>query len=138
MNIRLEKRIVEVGKGDDLAKVFDIENVIYFDLDKSNIRKDADVELAKVLEVLNEYPKMKIDVRSHTDSRATDAYNQKLSDERAKSTIAWLVNQGVNRTRLSGKGYGESQLVNNCKDGVDCSEEEHQKNRRSEFIIVDL
>lgn len=138
VQIKLDKRIVEVGRGDDLAKVFEIENVIYFDLDKFNIRKDAEVELAKVYEVLSQYPKMKIDVRSHTDSRATDAYNQKLSDQRAESTMNWLVKQGINQSRLIGKGYGESRLVNECKDGVECSEDQHQKNRRSEFIITDL
>ncbi|RRJ92433.1 OmpA family protein [Paenimyroides tangerinum] len=136
--IKMDKRIVEVGKGDDLAKVFEIENVIYFDYDKSNIRMDAAVELAKVYEVLAEYPKMKIDVRSHTDSRGSDKYNQKLSEQRAQGTIKWLIEQGVDPSRLSGKGYGESMLVNDCEDGVKCSEEEHQKNRRSEFIITDL
>ncbi|WP_177761253.1 OmpA family protein [Flavobacterium sp. I3-2] len=136
--IKMDKRIVEVKKGDDLAKVFEIENVIYFDYDKSNIRKDAAVELAKVYEVLSEYPKMKIDVRSHTDSRGSDAYNQKLSEQRARGTIKWLVEQGVDPSRLTGKGYGESMLVNECENGVTCSEEQHQKNRRSEFIITDL
>ncbi len=138
VEIKLDKRIVEVGRGDDLAKVFEIENVIYFDYDKSNIRPDAAVELAKVYEVLSEYPKMKIDVRSYTDSRGSDAYNQKLSDQRAKGTIDWLVNEGIAKNRLTGKGYGETVLVNDCTDGVECTEEQHQKNRRSEFIITDL
>ena len=138
VKIRLDKRIIEVGRGDDLAKVFEIENVIYFDYNKSDIRDDASIELAKVYEVLSEYPKMKLDIRSHTDSRGSDAYNQKLSDQRAKGTITWLVKEGIHKNRLTGKGYGESMLVNECKDGVECTEEEHQKNRRSEFIITDL
>ncbi|WP_220763205.1 OmpA family protein, partial [Flavobacterium sp. UMI-01] len=87
---------------------------------------------------LKQYPNMKLDIRSHTDSRASFKYNEALSDRRAKSTIAWLVDNGVNPNRLTGKGYGEYQLVNRCTDGVKCTEEEHQQNRRSEFIITDL
>lgn len=138
VDIKLDQRIVQVGRGDDLAKVFEIDNVIYFDYDKSDIRQDAVVELAKVYEVLSQYPKMKIDVRSHTDSRGSDAYNQKLSDQRANGTVNWLVKEGINKNRLSGRGYGETRLVNGCSDGVECTEEQHQKNRRSEFIITDL
>jgi len=138
VQIKLDKRIVEVGRGDDLAKVFEIENVVYFDFNRSDIREDAIAELAKVYEVLSQYPKMKIDIRSHTDSRGSSAYNQKLSDQRAKGTINWLIKQGIDKSQLSGKGYGKTQLVNACLDGVSCTEEEHQKNRRSEFIIVDL
>lgn len=135
--LAISKKIKEVKVGTDLAKTLNIK-MIYFDLDKANIRPDAQAELAKIVEVMKAYPAMKIDVRSHTDSRQTNAYNEKLSDARAKSTIAWLVKKGIGRERLSGKGYGESQLVNNCSDGVNCSEEEHQLNRRSEFIIIKL
>ena len=81
---------------------------------------------------------MKLDIRSHTDCRASFAYNDKLSDRRAKSTVAWLVKNGVAADRLTGKGYGERQLKNKCADGVQCTEAEHQVNRRSEFIIVAL
>jgi outer membrane protein OmpA-like peptidoglycan-associated protein len=133
----LERRIKPITVGTDLAKTLDIP-MIYFDLDKSYIRKDASYELAKVLTVMQQYPAMKIEVRSHTDSRQTAAYNEKLSDRRAKATVAWLVKNGINSARLIGKGYGESQLVNPCSDGVKCSEEEHQANRRSEFIIVSM
>lgn len=133
----LEKNRIEVKKGDDLFKVLKLEP-IYFDFDKSNIRPDAATELAKVVEVLREYPSMKIDVRSHTDSRGKDAYNMALSDRRAKSTIQWIVDQGIARSRVSGKGYGESQLINRCKNGVKCSDVEHEENRRSEFIVLDL
>ena len=94
------------------------------------------MDLEKILDVLVEYPNMKLDIRSHTDSRQTFKYNESLSDRRAKSTIAWLVKKGIKADRLKGKGYGETQLVNKCSDGVECSEEEHQRNRRSEFIIV--
>jgi len=135
--IVLERRLKPVAVGTDLAKVLDIP-MIYFDLDQSVIRKDATFELAKVLAAMQEYPNLKIEVRSHTDSRQTAKYNEKLSDKRAKSTVAWLVENGIDPSRLSGKGYGESQLVNHCADGVKCSEEEHQANRRSEFIIVSM
>ncbi|MEL6811595.1 MAG: OmpA family protein, partial [Bacteroidota bacterium] len=76
------------------------------------------------------------DVRSHTDSRSSDAFNMRLSDARAKSTVAYIIAAGIDRSRISGRGYGESQLLNRCSNGVPCSEEEHQLNRRSEFIIV--
>ncbi|MFJ1429606.1 OmpA family protein, partial [Capnocytophaga canimorsus] len=88
--------------------------------------------------VMQEYPNMKIDVRSHTDSRGSDSYNMALSDRRVKSTIKWLIANGISADRLTGRGYGESQLTNHCSNGVDCSKEEHQANRRSEFIIVSM
>lgn len=135
--IALEKSVKKVKVGDDLAKTFGIK-IIYFDLDKWNIRPDAATDLAKIVDVMREYPTMKVDVRSHTDSRQTHKYNEKLSDRRAKSTIAWMIQDGIQASRLTGKGYGETQLVNKCADGVECSEEEHQLNRRSEFIITEL
>jgi outer membrane protein OmpA-like peptidoglycan-associated protein len=135
--IILERRIKPIAVGTDLAKTLDIP-IVYFDLDKSSIRKDAAYELAKVLAVMQQYPEMKIQVRSHTDSRQTVKYNEKLSEKRAQSTVAWLVKNGINSVRLIGKGFGESQLVNHCADGVKCTEEEHQANRRSEFIIVSM
>jgi outer membrane protein OmpA-like peptidoglycan-associated protein len=119
------------------ADLLDIE-IIFFDLNQSYIRKDAAFELEKVLAVMNEYPRMKIDVRAHTDSRQTKEYNEKLSERRAKSTMAWLIENGIDPSRLTGKGYGESQLINQCADGVACSEEEHQRNRRSQFIVTEL
>ncbi|AWX45964.1 Peptidoglycan-associated lipoprotein [Flagellimonas maritima] len=108
---------------------------IYFDFDKHNIRPDAEVELAKILSAMKEYPQLVIHIESHTDSRGNDRYNELLSDRRAKSTLEWLVKKGINRSRLSAKGYGESQLQNECSNGVKCSEKAHQLNRRSMFII---
>jgi outer membrane protein OmpA-like peptidoglycan-associated protein/tetratricopeptide (TPR) repeat protein len=137
LNLVLEQRIKPIGIGTDLAKTLDIP-MIYFDLDKSFIRKDPDFELAKVLAVMQEYPKMKIDIRSHTDSRQTAHYNEALSDRRAKSTMAWLIKKGIEASRLAAKGYGEFQLVNKCGDGVECTESEHRANRRSEFIITSM
>lgn len=156
--IALDRSEIPIGIGGDLADIFKI-NYIYFDLDKSNIRSDAAIDIAKVLDVLNEYPDMHIDIRSHTDCRHSKDYNFRLSDRRAKSTMEWLVKNKINKSRLTAKGYGESQLVNDCacecdqpieKIGLkkfrecedaqvkDCSEEQHQLNRRSQFIITKL
>ena len=137
VEIPLEKNIKQIGTGTDLATTFGIKNIL-FDLDKSYIRKDAAAQLALLVEVMNDYPTMKIDVRSHTDSRQTHEYNERLSDRRAKSTIAWLVKKGIAKDRLTGRGYGETQLVNECADGVDCTEEQHQQNRRSQFVILEM
>jgi len=129
-----EEVIVEVGQ--DLRKVLDL-NPIYFDFDKSFIRADARVELEKVIAFMREYPSLNIDVRSHTDSRAPDDYNVGLSQRRNISTREYLVNRGISESRLSGRGYGETQLVNKCSNGVKCSKEQHQLNRRSEFIVLE-
>ncbi len=136
-SLAIEKSQIPIDPGTDLSKVFHIKE-IYFDLDKYNIRPDAAIELAKILEVLLEYPTMKIAINSHTDSRQTSTYNVILSNNRAKSSKEWLIKQGISSDRLTAKGYGETNLVNNCKDGVDCNEEQHQANRRSEFIVISL
>jgi outer membrane protein OmpA-like peptidoglycan-associated protein len=81
---------------------------------------------------------MTIDIRSHTDSRASYKYNEKLSDRRAKSTMQWLISKGISANRLTSESLGEKELVNKCADEVPCSEAEHQLNRRSEFIITAL
>lgn len=133
----LERKKIEIKPGDDLFKKLEL-NPIYFDLDKHNIRPDAALELAKIVAVMEEYPTMKIDVRSHTDSRASMKYNDDLSERRAKATAEWLISQGIDRSRLTWKGYGERDLYNDCKDGVPCTEEQHQENRRSEFIIKEM
>ncbi|WP_264523796.1 OmpA family protein [Flavobacterium sp. N502536] len=133
----VEKTIEKLIVGDDLAKILHIK-MIYFDLGKSIVRKEAAIELEKIRQVMLQNPNMKIDVRSHTDSRQTHAYNEKLSDRRAKATVAWLVKKGIAADRITGKGYGETQLLNKCADGVKCTTEEHQANRRSEFIIVSM
>lgn len=133
----LEKAVCKIAVGDDLGKCFGIK-MIYFDFDKSDIRIEAALDLEKILDVMDQYPKMKLDIRSHTDSRGSSKYNEALSDRRAKSTINWLVKNGVNKNRLVGKGYGENELVNKCSDGIECTEEEHQMNRRSEFLVTEL
>ena len=135
--IQLEKRLKTIAVGTDLAKTLDIP-IIYFDLDKAVIKNESAFQLEKIIEILKQYPDLKLDIRSHTDSRQTAKYNQILSDKRAKATMKWLVDKGIKSDRLTSKGYGESQLVNQCSDGVKCSEEEHQLNRRSEFVITNL
>ena len=137
LSIALEKEACQVAIGDDLGKCFGIK-MIYFDLDKHFITPIATLDLEKILDVMNQNPTMKIDIRSHTDSRQTFTYNEILSNKRAKATLEWLVKKGINSNRLTAKGYGETQLVNKCSDGVKCTEEEHQMNRRSEFIITAL
>jgi len=135
---------------------------IFFDFDKWSIRADAEVELAKILVAMRQYPELVISIESHTDSRATFNYNEALSTRRAQSTLEWLVDNGIKRKRLSAIGYGEYQLLDRCvifdecgkeigtkacteeqlanpkcSDRVECTEEEHQLNRRSMFIIQD-
>ncbi len=135
LGLQLEPEVV-IEEGTDLGPLLGL-NIIYFDLDKDFIRSDAEVELRKVIDFMNVYKDINIDVRSHTDSRNTSEYNADLSSRRARSTVDYLVNVGgISRSRLTGNGYGESQLRNRCSDGVKCSESEHQLNRRSEFIVV--
>jgi len=110
---------------------------IYYDLDKWNIRPDAAIELDKLITILNDNPKIVIELGSHTDSRAPDSYNMSLSDRRAKSAADYIVKKGgIDSSRITGKGYGETMLVNSCKNKVRCTEAEHQKNRRTEFKVV--
>lgn len=131
------KAPLQVNVGDDLAITLSL-NPIYFDYDKDYIRSDAAIELQKVIALMREYPNLKIDVRSHTDSRGRDSYNLNLSQRRNIATKEYIINQGgISRNRITGKGYGETQLVNGCRNGVKCSDEEHQLNRRSEFIVIE-
>lgn len=108
---------------------------IYFDYGRHNIRPDAEVELAKILQALKEYPQLKIHIESHTDSRSSSSFNLRLSERRAQATMQWFIRKGIAKERLTAKGYGESMLLNHCSNGVQCSEDEHALNRRSMFII---
>lgn len=119
------------GEGD----VFRLEN-IYYDFDKFFIRPDAARELDRVALLLKKYPGMTIELRSHTDSRANEEYNYKLSERRARAAYDYLVRRGISPARMIAKGYGESQPVNECTDGENCSEKEHSLNRRTEFKII--
>lgn len=114
-------------------KIFVLDN-IYYDLDKSDIREDAAIELDKLVVILNDNPELKIELSSHTDDRQTDAYNLNLSERRAKSAVKYIISQGVSGDRLVARGYGESKLlIPNAK-----TEEEHQVNRRTEFKILEI
>jgi len=110
-------------------------NPIFFDFDKWDIRADAKYELENIVDVMREHPTMVIKIESHTDRRGTERYNMKLSDRRAKSTSEYLLSRDIDASRIeSAIGFGESQLIIDC--GRKCTEEEHQKNRRSYFYIV--
>ena len=138
IELLLDKDVKKIVVGTDLADLLDIP-IIYFSFDKADIRPSAALELEKIITVLKQYPSMKIDIRSHTDSRGTFRYNDALSSRRNKATIDHLINVGgIDPSRLTGKGYGERQLVNKCSDGVRCYESDHQRNRRSEFIVISI
>lgn len=111
---------------------------IYFDFEKYNILKEYALELDKIVKLMTEdYPEMVIKIESHTDSRGTFEYNDTLSSNRAKSTYNYLISKGVNPLNITEyKGYGERRLINECADGVTCEEEQHQLNRRTQFIVV--
>lgn len=112
-----------------------LEN-IHYDLDKFFIREDAKPELNKVVQFMLDNPGVKVEIGSHTDSRASDAYNQTLSQNRANAAVDYIVSKGVERSRINAVGYGESRLLNHCADGVTCTEAEHQMNRRTEFKVI--
>ena len=133
--LKLTKNEDPIQPGDDLAEKLAL-NIIYFGFDQYNIREESRIELDKIVEVMNQYPQMNIEVRSHTDSFGSKQYNAMLSEKRAKATADYIINQGISSDRITAKGFGEDQLLNNCSDGVRCSKEKHQKNRRSEFIII--
>lgn len=113
--------------------------IIYFNLSKDYIRPDAAIELNKIVMLMAQQPTMKIRIESHTDARGKDAFNMDLSQRRAANTRAYLINQGVAQDRIvDAQGFGETQLLNSCSNGVSCDEAQHQLNRRSEFIIVKM
>ncbi len=111
-------------------------NNIYYDYNKSNILPDAEDDLGILLSLMEEYPDMIIELSSHTDARGDDKSNQTLSQRRAQSATAWLVERGIAQSRMKAVGYGEKQILNGCKDNVKCSEEDHRLNRRTEFKLI--
>lgn len=119
----------------EIEKAIRLED-IYYDFDKWNIRKDASVALDKLVKIMKDNPTMWIELGAHTDSRGNDAYNMILSQKRAESAVQYIISKGINRNRITAKGYGETQLLNKCANGVLCSELDHQLNRRTEFKIV--
>jgi len=133
--IEIERYIDLTFEKIEIGKAIKIEN-IYYDYDKSFIRDDAALELNKIVQLLEDNPSIKIEMGSHTDARGSDAYNLKLSQRRAKSAMEYIITQGIDKERMSRKGYGETTLINSCKNGVKCSDEEHEENRRTEFKVV--
>ena len=136
-----EVTLARLVSGVDIATIIEIDP-IYFDVNKSNIRDDAAIELLKIVKVMNDYPSMVVELGSHTDCRASKTYNRNLSDRRAKSSASFIKERISKPERIYGKGFGESKLKNKCEcEGsriVPCSEEEHQENRRTEFLIINM
>ena len=122
----------------ELNKIFVLEN-IYYDFNKYDIRDDAAQELDKLVTILSDNPEITIELSSHTDSVASEKYNQWLSQKRAEAAVAYIISQGVNKSRLTAKGYGESRPIapNTNPDGTD-NPEGRQKNRRTELKILDI
>ncbi|MDC3340944.1 OmpA family protein [Flavobacteriaceae bacterium] len=134
-NIPIPLKFTDLCAPNDLGCKLNLQP-IYFDFDRYNIRKDATVELAKILVAMQEYPEMIINIESHTDQRGSEEYNEILSSKRAAATRSWLIENGIAAERLTAKGFGESQPLVDCNED-NCSEEEHQINRRSVFLIQD-
>ena len=134
----INKAIVIENSGDELILPNDNDRIknIYYDFDKWDLRNDAILELDRLVWLFKDNPNLIIEISSHTDSRGSDEYNLKLSQKRANAVVEYLIDRGVDPEMLIAKGYGESQLVNKCKNGVVCSEKEHQENRRSEFKVL--
>ncbi|MEM9298605.1 MAG: OmpA family protein [Bacteroidota bacterium] len=131
LDLHLDK--IEIGT--DIGKLIDVQP-IYFDLGKYSIRPDAAQELDKIVKIMLENPNIEIELGSHTDARGNSPGNLRLSDKRAKASADYIISQGIDKSRILGKGYGEFQIINRCVDGVKCSEKEHQLNRRTEFKVT--
>lgn len=117
--------------------IITLENIFY-DLNKCDIKPKSAEELNRLIKLMNDYPKMTVQLSSHTDSRGSDPYNLKLSQCRADAAVEYLVSKGINKSRLVAKGFGETQLTNACSNGVKCSDADHQANRRTEFKILNM
>jgi len=113
-------------------------NNIFYDFDKWDILPESEFELDNIVKLMTDNPGWKVELGSHTDSRGTDSYNELLSQKRSDSAVGYVISKGIDKSRIIAKGYGESQLVNHCANGVKCSPEDHRKNRRTEFKILEL
>ena len=122
------------NKGDKNKGVYPMPD-IHWDFNKWQIRKDAYPFLDELVKLFRENDNLKFEMRSHTDCRGSLEYNDQLSEKRAKAVTEYLVKKGVPRAIITSKGFGERELLNDCKDGVKCSEEKHEQNRRTEFIV---
>ena len=119
----------------ELNEAISLDN-IYYDFDRAFLRTSAESELDRLVAFMRDNPTYEVELGSHTDARGDDAYNMDLSQRRSDSAVDYIVSQGIDRNRITAKGYGESQLVNNCTNGVPCSDNQHQQNRRTEFTVV--
>ena len=126
-----EKEIVEING----VKMLNIET-IKFELNESTLLDDSKDALAKVVRLMNKFPTLTIEFGAHTDSRGGSGYNMHLSNARASVTVGYLLSIGADPKRIVGKGYGETRLINHCENNVNCTEVEHQQNRRTEFVII--
>lgn len=117
------------------GKTFVLKNINY-DFDKSEIRPDAARILDNLVNILKQNPSLRIELSSHTDSRGSDVYNLKLSQRRAEAAVKYLVNKGIDKSRLVAKGFGENRLLNKCTNGADCTDTEHEANRRTEVKVL--
>lgn len=131
IELEAENVVPPVREGDVIV----LKN-IYYNFDDDRIRPDARVDLDKLIDFMNRYPSIVVELRSHTDSRGSNSYNYNLSQRRAKNAVDYLINKGISSNRISPSGYGETQILNGCVDGVDCNEQEHQYNRRTEVRIT--
>jgi len=136
IEIMLDKSIKRAAPGTNLVKFLNLKPV-YFDLDKAGIRPDASKTLMAVLEYMKVFPDMKIQVQSHTDTKAGTNYNMRLSTKRAENTVSYLLANGANEAMITSEGFGETMLVNECTNRNSCPDEKHQENRRSEFIVME-
>jgi outer membrane protein OmpA-like peptidoglycan-associated protein len=121
----------------EVGQKFVLENIFY-DYDKWDILPESEVELNKLITVLNDNPSWKVELGSHTDARGSDSYNEILSQKRSDSAVDYIIKNGISKDRIIAKGYGESQLINHCKNGVECPDEVHRQNRRTEFKILEM
>ena len=111
-------------------------NNIYYDFDDDKILPDAEKDLSFLVELMKKYPDMVIELSSHTDAQGNDAYNERLSQRRAQSAKNWMVAHGIKENRIEAVGYGERNILNDCINGIDCTDEQHRVNRRTEFKII--
>ncbi len=121
----------------EVGQKFVMENIFY-NYNSWDILPESEIELNKLVEIMNDNPSWKVELGSHTDARGSDSYNELLSQKRSDSAVDYIVNNGISRNRIVAKGYGETQLINRCKNGVECSDEEHRQNRRTEFTILEM
>jgi len=132
--IAKEERVEQNRNGDLFVRI----EKVYFDFNKYNVNQDAAVVLNVLIDLMKKYPNSKIDISAHTDVRGSDEYNLELSINRAASVLEYMVSQGIERNRLTSKGYGETKPINHCvKEGI-CDDHEYEINRRCEFQIAKI